>query len=431
MRSIVVKYKKWLDSITVLSLCSLIFTLPFSKSAVEISFTVAFIPWVLKKLLFDVSRVTLKSALKQFFTGINPYIFLFIFMGFMSMCFSNSLALSLRGFFFKLLKGVLLLFMLSDVIDSRKRLDIILATIFFSMILTAANGVFQLVSGTDFIRGFRILRYYDVHGMRMRSSFSMPQGFGGWLTFMIPIALSMALNRNRDVCTKIQKSMPWILLFVLILCMALTRSEGAWLGLFFGIIFFASFKSKKLFLFFTVIIIITSLLAATFLMNVNTFSKGFLLSLKNQTVALMLLIDDTRTNLWREALLIIRDFPIFGCGLNTYSIVAPRYKSAQPVSGIYPHNSYLQMAAETGIAGLASFLLLIAGLFIISLNSMKKIKDTFYYNVLLALLAGLFGFLIHSFFDVNFYALQLSILMWFIMGLIIAVQKIGLEKKDA
>ena len=46
------------------------------------------------------------------------------------------------------------------------------------------------------------------------------------------------------------------------------------------------------------------------------------------------------------------------------------------------------------------------------------------------LIAGLFGFLVHSVFDVNFYALQLATLMWFIMGLIIAVQRIALKEES-
>lgn len=61
---------------------------------------------------------------------------------------------------------------------------------------------------------------------------------------------------------------------------------------------------------------------------------------------------------------------------------------------------------------------------------MRKIKNALYENILLGLLAGLFGFLTHSFFDVHFYALQLVNLMWFVMGLIIAVQKIALDSEN-
>ena len=89
------------------------------------------------------------------------------------------------------------------------------------------------------------------------------------------------------------------------------------------------------------------------------------------------------------------------------------------------------MAAETGIVGLSSFILVITSLFKVSITNMRKIKDTFYGYILVGLLTGLFAFLVHSFFDVNFYALQLVNLMWFVMGLIIAVQKIALKDEGA
>ena len=225
----------------------------------------------------------------------------------------------------------------------------------------------------------------------------------------------------------ITKGMMWILAFVLIFCLVLTRSEGAWVGFVFAMMFFIMLKNKRVFLVFVAILLTTLFIAVPFLVNMHAFNKESIFAAKKHLVSFMLEKDIIRTNLWREALLIVRDFPVFGCGINTYSVVAPRYKSDAFVAGIYPHNSYLQMAAEIGIVGLASFIFVLAALFITALRNMRKIKDVFYSNILLGLLAGLFGFLVHSFFDVHFYALQLSILMWFIMGLIIAVQKIAIN----
>ena len=154
-------------------------------------------------------------------------------------------------------------------------------------------------------------------------------------------------------------------------------------------------------------------------------------SIKSRIYSVLTFVEPTRSSLWREAIAIVKDFPVFGCGLNTYSIVAPAYKRAAVEAGIYPHNSYLQMAAEMGIVGLSAFLWLIFRLFMSSLKNLKNIKDGLYSNVLIGLLAGLAGFLVHSFFDVNLYALQLVTLMWFIMGLIMAVQRIALEEQNA
>ena len=135
-----------------------------------------------------------------------------------------------------------------------------------------------------------------------------------------------------------------------------------------------------------------------------------------------------RQELWQEALSIVKDFPLLGSGLNTYAIVAPAYKITR-TTGFYPHNSYLHMAAESGLLGLGAFLWIMISLFKASLANLKKIDNRFYGAILIGLLAGLFGFLAHSFVDVNIYTLQLGNLMWFIMGLIVAVQKVALWDK--
>jgi len=126
---------------------------------------------------------------------------------------------------------------------------------------------------------------------------------------------------------------------------------------------------------------------------------------------------------WKEAGRLIGDFPFLGVGLNNYSIVSANYKDRLGWGG-YPHNCYLHMAAEIGLVGLGAFLLFIYKLFKKALNNLKNIREQSIKVLLYGLLAGLFGFLIHSFFDTSFYSVKLDNLLWIIMGLIMAVQNI-------
>lgn len=128
-----------------------------------------------------------------------------------------------------------------------------------------------------------------------------------------------------------------------------------------------------------------------------------------------------RSGYWREAVHMIKDYPVFGVGLNTYSVVGRGYKITW---GGYPHNCYLQMAVETGILGLLSFLWLLGVLFYKSFRNLRFMKDQSLAILLLGSLIGLGGFLVHSFFDTNFYSVQLGSFMWLVMGLIVAIQKI-------
>jgi O-antigen ligase len=68
-----------------------------------------------------------------------------------------------------------------------------------------------------------------------------------------------------------------------------------------------------------------------------------------------------RIRVWGDALRIVRDYPLLGTGLNTFAAVYPFYKSFS-VRYAYPfaENDFLQLAAETGLIGLAVALGIIA-----------------------------------------------------------------------
>jgi O-antigen ligase len=126
-----------------------------------------------------------------------------------------------------------------------------------------------------------------------------------------------------------------------------------------------------------------------------------------------------RLNLWRESLSIAEDFPVFGSGLNTYSAIAKEYKIT-PIGGIYPHNSFLHMLAESGVVGLTAFIILVGYGMGIALQALRSTNNSF----VLGILAGIVSFLVQSFFDVNLYALQLAIFFWFMLGLLVSASRL-------
>jgi putative inorganic carbon (HCO3(-)) transporter len=98
-------------------------------------------------------------------------------------------------------------------------------------------------------------------------------------------------------------------------------------------------------------------------------------------------------------------------------------------SPTYAHNCFLQLTVETGIIGLTSFLWILFTLFQEAL-----LKINFIYNeskqeavLVIGLLSGILAFLIHSFFDTNFYSLQLSVYLWFMIGILIMATRLKQE----
>jgi len=413
---------KWLDRLTVLSLCALILTLPFSKSAVEICIAAALISWVLKRALSYEAHASLINLFRPVRTGLNVSIYLFVLAGILSIFASASVSLSLRGLFSKLLKGVALYFIMAEAISSKKRLNLILAAMFLSMIVVGADGLVQLIAKQDFIR------HYPIIGVRVSACFSNPNSFSGWLTIMFPLALSVIFVDKGLWRKGIIKTIMYFLICLLAICLTMTYSRGAWIGVVLALFFIGILKKNKFLLIAVPVVIALPFIIPPSVKERILTALPFTIaySIRERLGSIMLFADPTRISLWREAMAVVSNFPVFGCGLNTYSIVAPHYKLTED-GGIYPHNSYLQLTTEMGFVGLIMFVFFTLMLFVRSLDNMARIKDEFSKNILLGLIAGLLGFLIHSFFDVSFYTLQLANLMWFVMGLIIAVQRIALK----
>jgi O-antigen ligase len=302
-------------------------------------------------------------------------------------------------------------FLLAETINNEKKIKTMLGVIFFSIVLVSTDGIFQFMTGADFLRNYT-MDTYNIVGNRVRASFGNPNSFAGWLLVMIPIVLSLAYSEAKIAI----KSLLLIMTGLLMFCLVLTYSRGGWIGVILALFFLCFFRSKKL-------LITLNLLILILLFAIPDSVEKRVISAVEITEKAAI----DRKILWQEASNIIKDYPLIGCGFNTYATVGPRYR-LDSSTGCYPHNSYLHMAAETGLLGLGAFIWIMVALYKTSLANLKTINDKFYNALLLGLLAGLSGFLLHSLVDTNIYALQLGNLMWFIMGLIVAVQRVALSR---
>ena len=391
-----VKIIKYCDKIIEVCLYLLIFCLPFIKAAIEIFAYIAIAFWIVKRLLLN--SIDKKNGLIPV-TELNQALAIFLIINAVTVVLSIDHALSLRAFFGKILKFVTLYYVALDTINNKKRLKNIIIAMVLSAGLIVADASAQYFTGKDFLRGFTF--------ERLRASFTNANGFAGWLIIFIPVFIGLLMTNFRR--GKILLGGLVILLFISLL---LTYTRGAWLGFVLGLglmcyWFSRSLSRKSKVLVYTLIIICSVGIVSILSKGVKERAKSI-----NKIEGSGLF----RVNLWKEALSIVEDFPVLGTGLNTYSIVARNYKSVEG-GGIYPHNSYLQMAAETGILGLASFLWILFVFFRTGFKFLNNKKNP----LLIGLIAGILAFLIQAFFDTHLYSLQLVVLFWFMMGLTMAV----------
>jgi len=134
-----------------------------------------------------------------------------------------------------------------------------------------------------------------------------------------------------------------------------------------------------------------------------------------------------RFNLWKDAIKMVPDFPLFGRGLGTFRQAIPYYRSKLDFVNIsdaphgafwhHAHNDYLQLLIECGAVG---FLLMIWGFIRTSRHlilGLARNTDWEIATIGYALLSGMVALLIHSFFDFNFHIPANALIFCTLLGL--------------
>lgn len=387
------------DSIMEWSVYLLIFFLPFAKAGIEILAGFAIVAWALKK--FTIYK--LKFTRYFSYTPLNGALFAFVIANILSTIISINYQLSTKAIFSKVFEYVILYFVVVEIFTDEKKIRNTIIVLSITAVLMILDSSVQYFRGKDFLRG------YAIEGRYLRASFSSHNGFGGWLLSISPIFLCLSFSKE---IKKFFQRMGFVIVGIsLFICLLATYSRGAWIGFLAAMVFILIFHvTNKITSHRTLISLLAISCAIVIVFILPVTMKERLASVMSREGSGL-----SRINAWQESLSIIEDYPLFGAGLNTYSFIGPRYKMFEG-GGIYPHNSLLQMTAEIGILGLICFVWIVVELFRSGIDAQKNKRDM----LLLGILAGIAGFLAQCFFDNNLYALQLSVLLWLMVGLAVA-----------
>lgn len=215
--------------------------------------------------------------------------------------------------------------------------------------------------------GLKNLAYlgWDEHLYRIFSTFLDPNFAGS--VFLLEIILLIYLLK-KEFYKNIIKKIYFVLAFPLgLIAFFLTYSRSSYVSMIVVIISFLFVSGKKkLFLLFIAVFILGLLFIPK-----NLMSEGVRLF---RTVSI-----ENRIEQYKNALAIFSNYPIFGVGFNSYRYIQQRYGYLETNfesthSGAGVPNSFLLVAATTGIIGLALFLKLWIKILLIS---GKKSKNFF------------------------------------------------------
>jgi len=125
-----------------------------------------------------------------------------------------------------------------------------------------------------------------------------------------------------------------------------------------------------------------------------------------------------RATMRQDAWHMFRDHPWTGTGLSTLPLVFPAYESLYDGKIVnHAHNDYLEMLADTGLAGALCCTWFIGALFFVSLKQLLVTDNSFAAALHLSGLVACCGFLVHSLVDFNLH-IPGNALLFFLMALL-------------
>jgi O-antigen ligase len=376
------------------SLYGIIFFLPISKAIIEVLFIFALAGFLGKKII--------KPDFEFLKSKFNLFLLLFILFGAFSL-FNSGLLFkkSLIALFFKWGKYILLFITFQGSITTKDKIKNVTIIFLVSAALVGLDGIFQRFTGFDF---FRHKEAVDMgNGVyALRAAFNNYNSLAAYLVVVLSLVVALIIGAK----DRIKRIVLWFLLTILGVSFLFTFSRGGWVGFAFGLLLIAvlSRRSKRVVLFMAVFLAVIFIIPAIKERFMFIFKPGG---------------DANRYINWQIAWNMIKEHPLLGKGIGTFMDYFPHDKTWVIVG--YAHNCFLQIWAETGIFSLASFVLFLSALFIEAGKAFIKTKDL----LLLGLLAGLFGFSVHSFFDTHFYSLQLAYLFWSMAGILASLIKLS------
>jgi putative inorganic carbon (HCO3(-)) transporter len=272
-----------------------------------------------------------------------------------------SLVLGTGGITYGSLKAIVRLFsyvgfyfFILSWVNTRKRIRMILITIFASTILVAVFGIIQEAVG-DYTSLWNYLNpaeeWFLPMGGRVSSFLNYSTTLAGYLNLVLPFALACCVLEKGGALKKLSV---WTLGLGLI-SLAFTQTRAAMVGfgcvIVLAIIYFCRNWRRRLVLLFG---LMTLGVGAAIL--ANALNPGHLTLNANGGEDIV-----TRLMLWTIALRFFVTSPLFGVGYGNYVEMYGSYISVSwiPTGVLGVHNTYLQFLAETGLVGFIAFASLI------------------------------------------------------------------------
>jgi O-antigen ligase len=370
-----------------------------------LSVSIAFIPtlaaaglilltWISVIVNCSLGRMTMKGVLKKG-RPVLLFIIIILFGGILSFAIADSIKIALIYTVF-----ITSVYLFLTIIKDRLLLKTVLFLSGIAAVLTAFYGLYQYLSGNIVVGWVDSEMFEGI--VRIYSTFENPNVYGEYLLFMIPVVLMLFFTAKRFMYKLFWMGAG----LMMVAAMLLTMSRGCWIGLAVGVfIYFLIADRRFLWLFLAVVVILPFVLPESIMFRLMSIGN-----LEDSSSLYRLFI-------WLGTFRMLGDYWLTGVGLGTKAFSG--IYSAYAYNGIiapHPHNLYLNVISELGIAG---FICLAA----ITLKSLRYsissalVPNSEQRHIGAALAAAFTGILVQGIFDNVFYNYRIVLIFWLFTAL--------------
>lgn len=300
---------------------------------------------------------------------------------------------------------ILFSIVLYNAVTGRRQLDVLLAFVVVSATVVAGYGILQYLFGW----GYQSAAWVDSDmfsgiSFRVPSTLDNPNMLGQYLILMIPLGGAKLLS-SKDME---QRLFYFCCCAIQCVCMLLTFSRGAWLGLLFAGAVFVVLLNPRL-----ILLAPFALIALYFVLPETVISRFTSIGdLSDNSTSY-------RVYIWMGVLAMLKDgFWLCGIGPGdgAFNQVYPFY-SYSAIVAPHSHNLYLQILCDAGITALAVFGLVLFQYFRNLCVAVKDRSDRSSRVLQIAFVAGVCGFLVQAMTDYSFYNYRVMFLFWSYLAL--------------
>lgn len=360
-----------------------------------------FLVYIINILISEKSRNRFIDGIKDFFKDyLSLSMFLLAFIMFLSVSYATDKKIALSESI-RFSSYVALYFIIKYECNNKKIYDMMLQVYVAVCGILSLFGIYQYFTGTGLAQKFKVYKYTNE---RITSTLDNPNNFAAFIILSIfPLIMLSIYEKN-----KMRKSYFIFITFISLICLGLTESRNAYIGLAIGLVVLTVIYNWKFIFAFLI-----GGGAALLIPRISTRVKAIFDSTQNTS----------RIALWQLAFKMIKDHPVLGVGNGNYASLYDTYvnrypKLKHPGFTKYPcHNSYIKVETELGILGGISFV----SMLIFAFNGVRKVihicDDEMYKYFYIGFVASMAAFYCMNFVDNLFFVPKTTVFFWILLAI--------------